>query len=69
MKNCKIVNVGCEIIEANCAFNYKGYVISISTIFTPHHVAILKDGEFVKNEINEVEEAIYYVDELTSKEN
>jgi len=64
----KIVNVGNENIEGCCYFDYKGYMISISTIFKPNNVAILKNGEFVVTDIINVEEAIAYVDMLLFKD-
>lgn len=47
-----------------CFFPYKGHVISLSTIFMPKDIAILKNGIFISNRVSSVEEAISIVDNI-----
>ena len=66
----KIQNVACIDTEGFCClFPYKGYVISLSTIFMPKDIAVLKNGEFINNRISSVEEAISIVDNLIKNSN
>ena len=60
-----IQNVGGGHIEAACSFPYKGYVVSMSSIMMPKDVCILLNGDFVKNRLYSVEEAIKFIDTVT----
>ncbi len=60
-----IQNVGGEEVIAACSFNYKSYVISMSTIFKPKSVCILRGGDFIKENLVSVQAAILEIDRLT----
>jgi hypothetical protein len=65
----KIVNLHNEEQDCMCCyFDYKGYEISASTILKPNHIAIFdKNGYMIKTNINSIEEAIEYVNEITKE--
>lgn len=58
-------NVSGEDVKATCSFDYKGYVISMSSIFKPKDVSILLNEQFVGNKLASVQAAIGKIDELT----
>ena len=60
----KIQNVSGDDVVGATVFNYKDYVISMSTIFKPHDVAIIRHGEFIKTNISTVEEAIEFINNI-----
>lgn len=61
----QICDVNADTIRGSAAFNYRGYVVSMSTIFTPPGVAIMRhdDPSFFMNATT-VEEAINVINSL-----
>lgn len=61
----KIVNPYNQAIPACVTFDYKGFVVSASTIFRPHSVYVLDPTtmEFISPEAGSIETAIQWIDE------
>lgn len=61
----QIKDVGYEDIRGCAAFEYRGYIVSMSNIFNPPNVAILRaDDKRVFIQVNTVEEAINAINSL-----
>ena len=65
----RIQNVAREDIVAACQFPYKGYTISMSSIFMPKDICILHNGDFVVQRVSSVEKAIDIVNHFVATEN
>lgn len=62
----RIVSITAEDVRGACQFQYKGYLISYSTVFTPHSTKIFDENNEAVTpiEFTTVEQAIVFVDEL-----
>lgn len=60
----KIVNVQAKSIEACCSFDYKGFEISISTIFRPGSIAVFENIKTHIGDFPTVEAALAHVDAI-----
>lgn len=64
----QITDIALRLLRANCTFNYKGFIISISTIFNSGQQV----GLFMENDRNfqlyfdTVEEAINHVNSVSN---
>lgn len=54
----KIVNVQNRAINACASFSYRGYTISVSTIFHPERPEVIVFGDTWERKFDSVEEAI-----------
>lgn len=64
-----IVDIQAQPVEACCQFDYKGLVISASTVFRPHSVLVFlspRDAVPLSPELGSVEAAIAWIDEWTT---
>ena len=60
-----IKDMNADEIRGSSAFNYRGYVVSMSTIFTPPGVAIMRhDDPSFFMDVATVEEAINVINSL-----
>ena len=61
----QIKDVGYEDIRGCATFEYRGYIVSMSNIFIPPSVAILRaDDKRVFIQVNTVEEAINHINSM-----
>ena len=69
----KIVGVGSTDIGACAQFEYRGYIVSLSNIFTPPGLAVfdsnsefvaINDGGYDLPQVQDVESAIRFIDGL-----
>lgn len=61
----KIVNVSNEPLKGCCTFEYKGYIVSLSTVFPDKDIAVFKvdDSTFEAYGFDSVEHALNYIGE------
>jgi hypothetical protein len=60
----RIADICSDMQRACCQFRYRGYLISYSTVFAPHHTKIFDDEhkEVTLIKFTTVEQAIVFVD-------
>ena len=61
----KIVDCGARPVQACVVFDYKGFEVSASTVFTPHSVFVCDpmSHEFLSPQLDTVEEAIEWINQ------
>ena len=66
----KIVDCTNQPVQACVVFDYKGSVVSASTIFRPHSVFVCDPltAAFLSPQLDTVEEAIKWIDDMLEKD-
>lgn len=61
----KIVDMHAEPLQACCTFEFRGFTVSASTVFTPHSVMVLDaSGQFIGGEQCTVEQALAFINDM-----